>query len=79
MPKKRENPEASFTVRFFPDRVEVSMQNFNKLTAARIQRSYPAIMEEWGKQQREVLLNQRKEDAAKAAEAAANEENTDAA
>lgn len=62
MAKTKDQPVASFTVRYYDGRIEVSMQNFEKLNPAKIQSSYPIIHEEWGKLQQAAVLEQRKRD-----------------
>ena len=57
MAKNKEQPYASYTVRFYEGRVEASMQNFDKLTHAKIQNSYPFIHEEWGRQHQAAMLD----------------------
>lgn len=58
MAKNKEQPYASYTVRFYEGRVEAFMQNFDKLTHAKIQNSYPMIHEEWGRQRQAFMLEQ---------------------
>ena len=74
---KAENPYATFTVKFFDNKVEVDMKHFEKISPGKIQRTYPMIMVEWNRQQQAVLIKQRKKEQEAAAETAQQMETTD--
>ena len=65
---KTENPYATFTVKFFDNKVEVDMKHFEKISPGKIQRTYPMIMVEWNRQQQAVLIKQRQKKQADAAQ-----------
>ena len=53
-------PDAVIVIQFFPNSVEVNIEQFENLTPGKIDRAYPLVQESWAMYQREVLLAQRR-------------------
>lgn len=74
-------PIASVIIKFFDERTEVRINGFEKITPAKIQRSFDFVLKEWHLQQQKAIhANRKKEEEARLeAIAAEQEEQQDAA
>ena len=60
MPKKK--PNATVVIRFFDEKTEVVINGFEKLSPAKIQRSFDFVLKEWHTQQQRAIQTKRRED-----------------
>lgn len=58
---KAKTPTSQITISYFGDRVEVEIDGFEKLTPAKIQRSFNFVLTNWQRQQQQAIYAHRRE------------------